>query len=151
MTMGENNLYVADIDNSRVAWSGLTNTAWTTLLGSNVLNRPEDVVWDPRGFLYVADTLHHRVIRIPITANATNDAVHPTALASTPSSNSFTIFWYGGSNWYYTIQYADSLQATGTWQVLAGATNILGRSAITNYTDRTVGGATNRFYRIIAY
>jgi hypothetical protein len=151
LALGDNNLYVADIENSRVAWSAMTNTVWTTLLGSNVLSRPEDVAWDPRGFLYVADTMHHRVLSIPVTGNLTNGVATLTGLVSAGTNDSFTLYWYARSNWYYAVEHAGSLMSTSGWMTLAGATNIPGRDAVTNYTDRTLSGVTNRFYRIIAY
>ncbi len=151
MAIGEASLYVADINNSRVAWSAMTNTVWTTLLGSNILSRPEDVVWDPRGILYVADTLHHRILSLPITAGATNGAAQFAGLVSAGTGTTFTIYWFARSNWYYAVQYANDLGETEPWPLLPGGANIPGHDALTNCTDGTVGGVTSRYYRIIAY
>ncbi len=149
MTLGNGNLYVADSGNHRVAVSAVSNAAWTTLIGNGSLRGPQDVVWDPRGVLYIADTLNHRIISLPIVDGATNVPVQFTQMTSS-DSNSVVISWFARLNWYYAVQYVDSL-GSSAWLGVPGCTNILGRGAATNCTDNTVGGAINRFYRIIAY
>ncbi len=151
MVIGNTNLYVADIDNSRVAASS-TNTVWTTILGSNILDHAEDVAWDKRGFLYVADTGNDRILRLPVMPGAETNFIVPFTGAMTPgpgTNASFTITWFGILNWYYALQYANTL--ADPWQVLPGCTNIVGLNMLTNCTDYTVGGVTSRFYRVLAY
>ena len=150
MTMGNGTLYLADVLNNRVA-SLPAAGSWSTLVGGTTLNQPEDVGWDPRGFLYIADTLNSRVLRIAITPGAlTNGMTQLSAMVSSGTNTAFTVSWFGRVNWNYAVQYANSLSA-GTWQNLAGATNIAGMDMITNCTDRTVLGITNRFYRVVGY
>jgi DNA-binding beta-propeller fold protein YncE len=143
-------LYVADSGNNRVVVTPGTNMAWTTLIGGGTLNGPQDVVWDPRGILYVADTLNHRILVLPLMNGATNSPVEFTSMTA-PGSDSVVISWFGRLNWYYAIQYVDSLGPDSLWHILPGCTNIVGRDADTNCTDGTVSGTLNRFYRIISY
>jgi hypothetical protein len=149
MTRWEGDLYVADSGNNRVAVTPGTNMAWTTLIGNGVLNGPQDVAWDPRGILYIADTMNNRILALPLKNGATNAPVHFSSLTS-PDSNSVVISWFGRLNWFYAVQYVDSLADT-SWQVLPGCTNILGHNAETNCADDTIGETLNRFYRIISY
>jgi hypothetical protein len=150
MTLGDDKLFVADSGNHRVAFSPVTNSAWSTLIGGGVLNGPQDVVWDPRGILYIADTMNHRILAVPLADGATNAPVHFTSLAAS-DSNSVTITWFGRLNWYYAVQYVDSLGPDSLWMVLPGCTNILGQDAEIQRTDNTMGGLLNRYYRIISY
>ena len=96
---GQNRLYVADTDNHRVlVWNfaaGITNgMSASNVLGqpsfsinaknapcsggstngtnSCGLSRPSDVLIDPQGFLYVADTGNHRVLVYNTIANVQN-------------------------------------------------------------------------------
>jgi hypothetical protein len=152
LSLGSTNLYVADINNSRVACTPPIGMAWTTLVSSNVLNGPEDVEFDARGFLYIADTQNNRILRVMIDPGAaTNGVASITSMVSSGTNTSFTLSWFGRLNWNYAVQYADGLMAPVSWQTLAGCTNIAGMDMITNCTDRTVLGVTNRFYRILGY
>jgi sugar lactone lactonase YvrE len=152
MSIGGANLYLADIDNSRVMVTPQTGRYWTVLVGSNVLQNAEDVVHDPRGILYVADTAHSRILALPLTAGAfTNGRAGVGSVPLTGGTNGFVITWYGTLNWLYAVQYANSLIPPPVWQMVPGITNIPGRNAVTNGVDRTTAGATNRFYRILAY
>lgn len=149
MTLGATNLYVADIENSRVAVSS-TNGAWNTLLASNVLDHAEDVAWDPRGFLCVADTGNNRILRLPAVPGAdSNRTVSFSGVMNPGPTPSFTLTWFAALDWYYAVQYADVL--SDPWQALSGCTNIPGRDTLTNCTDYTIGTITSRFYRVIAY
>lgn len=60
---------------------------------------------------------------------------------------SFTLQWAGLSNRYYAISYKDSLNATGIWNRLPGATNLPGVAGPMSFTDNTVTNRS-RFYRI---
>lgn len=151
MVIGGTNLYVADIDNSRVAASSTTGS-WTTILGSNILDHAEDVTWDARGFLYVADTGNDRILRLPVIPGAETNFIVPFSgvMSPGPGTNSaFTVTWYGILNWYYAVQYANTLG--DPWQALPGCINIAGQNMVTNCSDYTAGGVTSRFYRVIAY
>jgi hypothetical protein len=149
-TLGEGNLYVADVLNNRVAATPTNGVAWTTLVGGGALSGPEDVTWDPRGYLYIADTLNSRILMIPITPGVeTNGLTSLSALMSSGTNTAFTISWFGRLNWNYAVQYANTLMSS--WSILPGATNIPGRNMMTNYTDTAVLGITNRFYRVIGY
>jgi sugar lactone lactonase YvrE len=151
MVIGEAGaLYLADVLNNRVASLPVAG-GWSTLVGS-ALNNPQDVSWDPRGYLYIADTLNNRVLRIAINAGAvTNGIAQFSAVMPSGTNTAFTISWFANSNWYYSVQYASSLVDPVVWQSVPGCTNIAGAGMMTNCTDRTVLGVTNRYYRIIAY
>lgn len=152
MTIGNGNLYVANSFNSRVAYSDMSGTTWTTLLGSNVLSHPRDVEWDSRGYLYIADTAHNRILMVLVDpAAATNGVTQLTAMTSTGTNTSFTLTWFARLNWNYAVQYANTLSASMVWSNLPGYSAVPGRDMITNCTDSTVLGITNRFYRIVAY
>jgi hypothetical protein len=115
-----------------------------------VLSKPEDVAWDPRGILYVLDSLHHRIVALSTMSATTGGMVQYFGPSLAVTNDGFTISWFAQSNWFYSAQYADTLGG-GVWQFLPGATNIMGREAVTSVTDRTVGSVTTRFYRVIAY
>ncbi len=152
MTIGNGHLYVADIYDSRVAFSDMSGTTWTTLLGSNVLSKPEDVEWDPRGYLYISDTSHNRILMVQVDpAAATNGLTQLTVMTSTGTNTSFTLTWFARLNWNYAVQYANTLAPSMVWSNLSGYSAVRGLDMITNCTDSTVLGITNRFYRIIAY
>ncbi len=149
MTMGSTNLYVADIENSKVCMSP-TNGLWTTLLSSNVLQQAEDVAWDPRGFLCVADTGNNRILMLPaIPGVETNKVVSFSGVLNPGPSFSFTISWFAAFGWFYAIEYANTLG--DPWQPLSGFSDIAGQDSVTNCTDYTIGSVTTRFYRVIAY
>lgn len=145
-------LYVADITGSRVAVTPLSGMSWTTLVSSNILSGPEDVEFDPRGFLYIADTLNNRILRVMIdSAAATNGVASIASMVSSGTNTSFTLSWFGRQDWFYAVQFANGLAAPVVWQILPGCTNIAGMDRMTNCTDRAVLGITNRFYRILGY
>lgn len=152
MSIGNGNLYVANSHNNRVAFSDMSGTTWKTLVGSNVLSNPGDVEWDPRGYLYVADTSHHRILMVLVDpAAATNGITYLSAMSSPGTNTSFTLSWFGRLNWNYAVQYANSLGDPTLWNNLPGYSAVSGHDMMTNCTDTTVMGVTNRFYRIIAY
>lgn len=149
MTIGSTNLYVADIENSRVCASS-SNGVWTTLLSSNVLQQAEDVAWDPRGFLCIADTGNNRVLMLPaIPGVETNKTVTFTGVLNPGPSFSFTISWFAALGWFYAIEYVNNLG--DSWLPLPGFTDIAGQDSVTNCTDYSMGSVTTRFYRVIAY
>lgn len=150
MAMGGGNLYSADVLNNRVAALSTNGSSWATLVGGTSLSGPEDVAWDPRGYLYIADSLNNRILMIPILPGVETNGVTPvTTLMSIGTNTSFTISWYGRLNWNYAVQYADTLMTP--WYTLAGGSNIVGLDVMTNYTDTTIVGISNRFYRVIGY
>jgi hypothetical protein len=150
MTMGGGSLYLADVLNNRVAVTPTNGSSWATLVGGTALSGPEDVAWDPRGFLFIADSLNNRILMIPILPGAETNGVTPvTTLMSIGTNTSFTISWFGRLNWNYAVQYADTLMTP--WYTLAGGSNIVGLDVMTNYTDTTILGVSNRFYRVIGY
>jgi len=152
--IGSTNLYAADIGNSRIVMTPINGPAfaWQTLLGSNVVNGAQDVAWDPRGILYIADTQNHRIIAMQLPAGGVSNTVSMTAVSLAAATNGgFVVNWYGRLNWLYSVQYANGLLPPASWQELQGATDIPGRDAVTNATDRSVNGTTNRFYRVIGY
>ncbi len=151
MTMGSTNMFVADTDNSRVAISP-TNLSWSTVIGSNVLDHAEDVTWDPRGFLLIADTGNDRILRFPVVPGVETNFTVPFSGVMNPGSGtnvSFTVSWFGVLNWFYTVQYANTLM--DPWIVLPGCSGIAGQNAWTNCTDYSIGGVTSRFYRVLAH
>ena len=152
LTAGGGSVYVADVLNNRIAVAPTSTVTWSTLVGGTALSGPEDTVWDPRGYLYIADTLNSRILRIPVVPGAaTNGVSEIAAFVSAGTNTAFTLTWYGVSGWLYAVQYTPSLAAPVVWQNVPGCTNIAGMNMITNCIDNTVGGVTNRFYRIVGY
>lgn len=152
MTIGNGNLYVANSYDSRVLYSDMTGLIWTTLAGSNVLSHPSDVEWDSRGYLYISDTSHNRILMVQVDpAAATNGLTQLTAMTSTGTNAFFTLTWFARLNWNYAVQYANFLAPSTVWSNLPGYSAVSGLNMMTNCTDSTVLGVTNRFYRIIAY
>jgi len=152
MSIGRTNLYVACSFDSRVAYSDMSGTTWTTLVGSNVLNQPGDVEWDPRGYLYIADTFNSRILMVQIDpAAATNGFTQLTVMTSTGTNTSYTLTWFARLNWNYAVQFANILSPSTVWSNLPGYSAVAGFNMMTNCTDSTVFGITNRYYRIIAY
>jgi len=152
ITLGGGSVYLADVLNNRIAVTPVAPSSWSTLLGGTSLNGPEDTVWDPRGYLYIADTLNSRVLMIPIVQGVeTNGMSYISTLVSSGTNTAFTISWFGRLNWNYAVQYTGSLPVPNVWQIVPGCTNIVGLDRMTNCTDRTTLGVTNRFYRIIGY
>jgi hypothetical protein len=150
LSMGGGTLYVADVLNNRIVATPTNGVTWTTLVGGAALNGPEDVAWDPRGFLYIVDSQNSRILRIPIIPGAvTNGIAQLTAMMSSGTNTTFTISWFGRLNWNYAVQYADTLMTP--WYTLPGGSNIVGLDVMTNYTDTTILGISNRFYRVIGY
>ena len=152
MTIGDGILYVANAFDSRVAFSDMSGMTWITLVGSNVLNQPGDVEWNPRGYLYIADTYNNRILMVQVDpAAATNGLTQLTTMTSTGTNTSFTLTWFARLNWNYAVQYANVLSPSTVWVNLPGFSAVAGFNMITNCTDTTVLGVTNRYYRIIAY
>lgn len=152
LAMSSATLYLAEPLGNRIACMSLADSSWTTLVGGTALNGPSDVAWDPRGYLYVADTLNNRVLVLAVTPGVvTNGMAQLSAAVFSGTNTAFTISWFGRLNWNYAVQYADTLVAPVTWSTLAGGTNIMGLDRMTNCTDTTVLGITNRFYRVIGY
>jgi len=152
MTIGHSNLYVACSYDSRVVYSDMNGFTWTTLVGSNVLSSPSDVEWDPRGYLYISDTSHNCILMVQIDpAAATNGLTQLTVMMSLGTNTSYTLTWFARLNWNYAVQYANTLSPSTVWSNLTGYSAVAGLDGITNCTDSTVLGVTNRFYRIIAY
>jgi hypothetical protein len=152
MTIGNGNIYAANAYDSRVVYSDMTGMTWTELVGSNALSNPRDVEWDSRGYLYIADTTHNRILMVQVDpAAATNGLTQLTAMTSTGTNTSFTLTWFARLNWNYAVQYAGTLSSSTVWSNLPGYSAITGLDMVTNCTDTTVLGVTNRFYRIIAY
>ncbi len=150
MAVGATNLYVADQSSSRILVRSLTNAVWTTLLGPGVVSNACDVAYDPRGILYVADTGNNRILALPVLPGGVTNGSAKAAVVALPGANGFVVSWYGVANWLYAVQYAGSLLPGTEWQFMPGASNILGRDAVTNRVDATAG-VTNRFYRILSY
>jgi hypothetical protein len=150
MTMGGGSLYVADVLNNRVATAPTNGSSWATLVGGTSLSGPEDVAWDPRGYLYIADSLNNRILMIPILPGVETNGVTPiTTVMSIGTNVSFTISWFGHQNWNYAVQYADTLMSP--WSTLPGFSSIMGQDMMTNCTDTSIFGISNRFYRVIGY
>jgi len=151
VAVGATDLYVADLGHSRILSRSLTNAVWTTLLGSDVVSNAYGVAYDPRGILYVADTGNNRILALPVLPTSATSGVSAASASAMPAASGFVITWYGVTNWLYAIQYANGLAPLPDWRFLPGASNILGRNALTNRVDGTTTNVTKRFYRIQAY
>ena len=145
LTFGRSNdLYAADMMTSEIN-AGTDSGQWATLVSSGLLNGPEDVEWDPRGYLYICDTLSNRILRVEMGLSG---SIPPAVASTTIDPSGITINWAGAEGWFYTIQYSDDSPA-GPYVVLPGAEAIPGTAGVMSYTDTTADGM--RFYRILAY
>ena len=145
MTFGRSNdLYAADMMTSEIN-VGSDSGQWATLVSSGLLHGPEDVEWDPRGYLYICDTLSNRILRVEIGLAGN---IPPAVASTTIDPSGITINWEGAEGWFYSIQYSDDSPA-GPYVELPGAEAIPGEGGVMSYTDTTADGM--RFYRILAY
>ncbi len=148
MTFGPSNmLYVADWYGNSIL-SRSTNGDWAVLIGSNVLARPEGVLWDNRGFLWIADTDNNRVIRLQVGAVSTNIPVN--SWIGPGGGGSIVVYWMGAQYWFYTVQYNDSLM-TPFWTNFPNAVNIPGTNGIMSYADTNAVSFPGRSYRVQGY
>lgn len=119
----QGNLYVADVNNSRIR-KILPNTNVSTFAGSTfgyadgvgeaaMFGQPNGVTVDPAGYVYVADTSTHRVRRIS-----------PTGVVTTAAGNGNTFPEVDGpgsvNNFYFPLGIA--VNRTGTVYVVSGGT-----------------------------
>jgi hypothetical protein len=141
---------VADYDNSRVMIGSTFPSGWKLLVSSSALSLPQDVAFDPHGFLCIADTGHNRLLllTLPTSETAPSD-MEPDTITSSPSG--FVITWNGNPNWIYTIQYTASLTNLNSWTDVPGCVNIVGTTGLMSCVDTTSVGVSNRYYRILAY
>jgi len=108
---------------------------WNTILSSNILNTPEDVLWDPRGYLYIADTGNKRVIRIEVDPISSNLPPMFTGVGL----GSMSMSWQGSLGWLYTIQYSTT-SPEGPYTPMPDYTDEWGVEGIMNYTDTNMTG-----------
>lgn len=147
MALGRNgDLYVVDRDRRRVALRTSAG-AWSEMLGSNVLSNVEGIAWDPRGYLYVADTGNNRILRVEVDLSAN---IPPSFTSTVPGPGGVTLAWVGAEGWYYRVEYTDSLAAPVVWTTLPGCGALPGVEGPMQCVD---GGpvAPVRTYRITAY
>ncbi|MGD9873205.1 MAG: LamG-like jellyroll fold domain-containing protein [Kiritimatiellia bacterium] len=145
MTFGRsNNLYAVDMSSGEVS-AGTDIGQWMTLVSSGLLSGPEDVEWDPRGYLYICDTLNNRILRVEIGLSGN---IPPAVLSTTVDASGITINWLGAEGWFYTIQYSDDSPA-GPYTDLPGAIGIPGVDGPMSFVDTSADGM--RFYRILLY
>lgn len=141
---------VADWENSRVMIGDAFPAGWTLLVSSSVLNQPQDVAFDPHGYLCIADTGNHRILLLTLPTSQSAPA-SLDATSTVISTNGFVITWTGESRWIYTIQCTDSMTNLNAWMNVPGCVNILGIDGPMSCTDTTSVGVVSRFYRILAY
>jgi hypothetical protein len=146
------NVFVADIDNSRAMQCITAPLTWLTVASSNLLKNAEAVAWDPRGRLYVADTMNNRVIAIPLTEDTKAGQPRATlAGASASLARGFTLYWQGKTGWLYAVQYATTLTGTVIWIDVPGCIGIPGYDGSMSISDPSVTGVNVRYYRILSY
>ncbi|HRZ11656.1 MAG TPA: hypothetical protein P5567_04285 [Kiritimatiellia bacterium] len=136
-----NDLYVADMNNSRVVRRNEPG-AWMTLLDDNVLDHPEGVAWDARGYLYIADTAHHRIVRIQVYQSPN---VPPAIGSAVPGPGGLVIHWTGAAGWFYAVQYSNDMV---NWITLPDASALPGVDGPMSFTDTGFSGLA---YRVMAY
>ena len=139
-------LYAADTENNRVVAATNFPGGWGTVIGGNSLSLPEDVAYDPRDNLIIADTGNDRILSLGLSNSTTNLAVACTRTGN--PTIGFTITWNGVSGWLYAVQY--SLPSPIAWYDLSGCTNLPGINGSMSRTDTDTGGRW-RLYRVTAY
>lgn len=141
-----NYLFVADWGNSSaVRWTG--SNAWDVIMWSSILSQPEGVAWDDRGYLYIADTGHNRILRVLVDPLSTN--VPPAVAGMLPGPGGMTISWLGALGWFYTLQYTDT--GMPPWLDVSGCILIPGIDGMVSCTDTNNMGIPTRIYRIVYY
>ncbi len=136
-------LFLADADNDRVLWSTTPNV-WEPIMVTNGMFRvPNDVIWDPRGRVVVADTEHNQIVEIGITDADVPENPILYGLTLGPTN---TIQWFGLEGWLYGVQYTDNMF---TWSLVPGMSNMLGTNAM--MTGYDASPAPIRFYRVVFY
>ncbi len=152
----EQQLIVADRDANRIMTRSPDVNNWAQLIGTEcLLDRPEGVVEDGLGHLYIADTFNNRVIRLTLEegliappAMASFIRVNPPVPPPPGATSVFSLNWIGQDNVFYSVEYTDRLMPDGPWYPLS--TMMQGSNALMNCVD-TNSNVTNRFYRITAY
>ncbi|MBP7828877.1 MAG: hypothetical protein KA248_03050 [Kiritimatiellae bacterium] len=139
-----NDLFVADMNNNRIV-RRIDPGAWSTVLAGNIVDHPEGVAWDDRGYLYIADTGHDRILRVEIGLS-TN--IPPVFMQTLPGPGGVTISWMGAMGWFYTAQYTDDLM---NWTNVNTGIGLPGVDSMMSCTDTNNTGLPLRIYRVVAY
>jgi DNA-binding beta-propeller fold protein YncE len=114
-------LFVSDVgtNTSNTLLQRNNDSTWQTIISSGVVQSVGGLAWDPSvGYLYVSDMESNRVLRISLSQFADI----PPSTALTPATNGMVIAWGGVANWFYTVQYTDSL--IDPWTNLTGCVDI---------------------------
>lgn len=102
---GTNSLYMADNLSNSLVLAVLSAGTITEALGTNVLSGPEDVAADRYGNIYVADTKHHRIIKLFVGDNTSTPTVQTNQYHfrndfDGDGKTDKTVFWNTGGWWY---------------------------------------------------
>jgi sugar lactone lactonase YvrE len=143
------NLYAAEISLGRALAYKPAAATWSALTATNMLGGPEDVAWDPRGKLFVADTDHHRILLVNLTPEAAIITPPSVGVAFAGLPPVVTLSWLGQFGWLYTAQFAPNM--AGAWNNLADAVNLLGTNGTMSCQDAGAVSTTSRYYRVLMY
>lgn len=124
---GQTRYFIADSDNNRVLWYNPASNLFGEVLGSDILNDPRDVAVDDQGNLYIADTLHHRIVKLrsavpsvsystnPVPVPGTNPFLYRNDFDGSGSANP-ALYWPAGGTWYmYDINTASGWVVPWGW------------------------------------
>lgn len=170
-------LVAADSDRHRILFYQAADPVWR-LAVDGLLNRPRAARLGPDGLLYIADTDHHRILRVVPPAFG---MLQPLVLADDPLESGlyldllrtpvampaestiltqmddgaahvgFTLRWPGHPGACYTLQQTDRLGDPAAWRNLPGATALPGTSGWMEFAIQPEADATVRFYRVKMY
>ena len=108
------------------------------------------MAFDPSGILYVADTGHHRIVKLYLpTSTSASPGFHLIKIQA--NGQTLLITWEGRSDRRYAVQSRDSLEEGIPWAGVAGASGLQGRDGSMSWTDTGMTGCSVRVYRVIAY
>ncbi len=121
---GTNTLYMADNLSNTLVQTLLSAGTFSEALGTNVLSGPEDVAADRYGNLYIADTKHHRIVKLLLGSSSPVGTVQTNQYRfrndfDGDGKTDVTVFWNAAGSWY--LHY--SAGSTGE-KLLGGAMDI---------------------------
>ena len=116
----QGSLFVSDVGtNSDPLVQRNGDGTWQTVITRGTVPTVSGLAWDPAvGQLYVSDLDSNRVLRISLPALADI----PPSFSMNMATNGMVITWGGVANWFYTVQYADSLM--DPWMNLPGCVDV---------------------------
>ena len=116
----QGSLFVSDVGtNNDPLLQRSSDGTWQTVISEGTVQFVSGIAWDPSvGHLYVSDLDSNRVLRISLPTLADI----PPTVSQTLATNGMVVTWGGVANWFYTVQYADSL--VDPWVNLPGCVDV---------------------------